>query len=78
MTSVIIVVSMVLVALGWIGYGIWRWREIKMEKEQPELEEQKRKEGQTEHLKQVKESFDDYIKKMEKFEKKTYKREELQ
>ncbi len=77
MTKVIILVSMSVMALGWIGYGIWRWREMHIEKHQPELKKQKISTEKTEHLKKVKSSFDDYIKKMEKFEKKTYTKDEL-
>jgi plastocyanin domain-containing protein len=58
------------IAIGWIGYGVWWYLEYKREKSRPK--------PTTEHLKQVRSSFDEYIKKMEKFEKKVYKREELE
>ena len=71
--NTVILILLGLMALAWIGYGIWRWREIQAEKNQPKVKQTE----QSEHLKKVKGSFDDYIKKMEKFEKKTYTKEEL-
>ena len=32
----IMIAGAVLVAIGWIAYGIWDWRERKLEKEQAE------------------------------------------
>ena len=58
------------IVIGWIGYGVWWYLEFKREKDRPK--------PTTEHLKKVRSSFDDYIEKMEKFEKKVYKREELE
>jgi hypothetical protein len=70
-----LIVGSAIVALGWIAYGIWRLKEHIDEKKNPELKEEKE---MTEHLKEVKSGFDDYIEKMKGFEKKTYKREDLQ
>ncbi len=69
MFKVIIITAAVIVALGWIAYGIWNVME--------NIKEKKRPKPTTEHLQGVKKSFEDYLKKVEKFEKKTYKRDEL-
>ena len=59
-----------LVAIGWGAYGIWWYLEYRREKNRPK--------ATTEHLQGVKKSFEDYMKRMEGFEKKVYKREELE
>jgi hypothetical protein len=61
------IIAAVIVAIVWIAYGIWRLID--------HFQEKKRPKPTTKHLREVKGSFDDYIKKMEKYEKPTYKRE---
>ena len=74
MFKIVMITSMALVALGWIGYGMWRLRENHIEKNRPE-----EKAGETtEHLTKVKDSFEDYTKRLANFERKNYKREELE
>jgi len=69
-----LIVGFAIVALGWIAYGIWRLKEHIDEKKNPELKD----EETTEHLKEVKSGFEDYMEKMKDFEKKTYDRKDLQ
>lgn len=72
---IFLIVGFTIVALGWIAYGIWRLKEHIEEKKNPELKDEKET---TEHLKQVKSGFEDYMEKMKEFEKKTYDRKDLQ
>jgi predicted negative regulator of RcsB-dependent stress response len=64
----IIIAGTVLVAIGWIAYGIWEWRERKLEKEQPKV--------RSERYQQASSSVADYAKKLAEFKKPTYKRED--
>jgi hypothetical protein len=64
-----IIAVAIILALGWIAYGIWTVME--------NIKEKKRPRPTTKHLEEVKKSFDDYLKKVKKFEKKTYERDEL-
>ena len=64
----IIIAGAVLVALGWIVYGIWEWREHKLEKERPKV--------RSERYQQASSSVEDYAKKLAEFKKPTYKRED--
>ena len=63
MYKIVVIVGFSLVALGWIGYGIWNYLENKREKENPTPK------PTTEHLNKVRQSFDDYMEKMKNFEK---------
>jgi len=67
MFKIVMIIAVVVLALGWIAYGIWSYRE--------RIEEKKRPKPTTEHLEKVKDSFDEYAKKMENYKKPTYKRE---
>ncbi len=69
MFKVMIIAAAIILALGWIAYGIWTVME--------NIKEKKRPRPTTRHLEEVKKSFDDYLKKVKKFEKKTYERDEL-
>ena len=51
-----------LIVLGWIAYGIYNYLEDKKEKNAPKKRSQ--------HFNKVKNSFDEYAKKMANFEKK--------
>ncbi len=74
MFKIVMIIAIILLAMGWIAYGIWRYRENYIEKNRPKS----RAKPTTEHLEKVKESFDEYTKKLEGFKKKTYKREDLE
>lgn len=67
MYKIVMITSAVIVGIGWIAYGFWRIAE--------HFQERKRPKPTTKHLQHVKKSFDEYIKKVEKYEKPTYKRE---
>lgn len=67
MFKIIWITAAVILAIGWIVYGVWRIIDYFREKKKPK--------PTTKHLQQVKKSFDDYIEKMKKYEKPTYKRE---
>jgi hypothetical protein len=56
------------VALGWIGYGIWEWRQRKLEKQRPRV--------RSERYQQATNSVAEYAKKLAEFKKPTYKRED--
>jgi heme/copper-type cytochrome/quinol oxidase subunit 2 len=59
-----VIIGVVIVAAGWAAYGIWRYKEYKEEKKEPEKK--------TEHLDKVKRSFEEYTKKMKEYELKPY------
>ncbi|MBN2019030.1 MAG: hypothetical protein JW749_02260 [Sedimentisphaerales bacterium] len=65
---VIIICSAVAVVIGWIAYGIWQWRENKLEKERPKV--------RSERYQQATNSVAEYAKKLAEFKKPTYKRED--
>lgn len=62
-----VIVGAIIVAGGWIAYGIWRYKTYLREKNEPERK--------TEHLEKVKRSFEEYTKKMKEYELKPYERE---
>jgi hypothetical protein len=64
----LMIAAVVLVALGWIAYGIYEYRERKLEKERPK--------ERSERYKQATNSMTDYAKKLAEFKKPTYKRDE--
>ena len=63
----ILIPAAIIVAIGWIAYGIWRIKIYLDEKNKPK--------GKTEHLQKVEKSFDDYAKKMREYKRKPYERE---
>ena len=67
MFKIIIITAVVMLAIAWIAYGIWRYRIYLSEKDQPK--------PTTEHLEKVKKSFEEYTKKLKDYKRKTYKRE---
>jgi hypothetical protein len=67
MYKIVMITSAIIVGMGWIAYGVWRIID--------HFQEKKRPKPTTRHLQEVKRSFDDYIRKMEKYKKPTYKRE---
>jgi len=76
MFKILMITAVIILALGWSAYGIWVLRERRKEKNLSDVEIQAKK--STEHLNEVRKSFDEYTKNLEKFKRKTYKREELQ
>lgn len=56
----IMIGAAVLVVLGWIGYGIWDWRERKLEKQRPR--------ERSERYKQATSSVVDWAKKMAEYQ----------
>ena len=67
MYKTVMIIAVAVLAVGWIGYAIWRMRENRLEKKSPKARSQ--------HLRDSQRSMDDYAKKMAKFgEKKPYKR----
>ena len=70
----IVIIFVIGVAAGWIGFGVYKLVVHYKAKNQPE----EKPEETTEHLKKVKDSFEDYTRKLASFKRKTYKREDLQ
>ncbi len=64
------IISVSVLAIAWAAYWFWNYRQDQLDK--------KHGKAKTKHLKDVDKSFSDYINKVEKFEKKTYKKDELQ
>ena len=65
-TYKILLAAIIVVIVGWIGYGIWWYRVLQEEKKQPNKK--------TEHLEKVKKSFEDYTKKMAEYKLKPYEK----
>jgi uncharacterized membrane-anchored protein YhcB (DUF1043 family) len=63
-----IIIGLILVALGWVAYGIWWYKVQREEKKQPNKK--------TEHLDKVKKSFEEYARKMGEYKLKPYERKE--
>jgi len=61
MFKTVMIILVVANVLGWIAYGIWQRRQ--------RIEQQKNPQQKTEHLKQVRKSFEDYARKLKEFEK---------
>jgi hypothetical protein len=64
----LIITGAVVVGLGWIAYGIYEYRERKLEKQRPK--------ERSERYKQATSSVADYAKKLAEFKKPTYKRDD--
>lgn len=63
---IILIAGAILVALGWVAYGIWQYKIYQEEKKEPNKK--------TEHLEKVKKSFEDYTKKIAEYKLKPYER----
>ena len=63
---IFMIVGLVLVAVGWIIYGIWNYKMQQQEKSQPK--------PQSERLKKTQTEISDWAKQMAAFKKPTYKR----
>ena len=64
----LIIASAIVVAVAWAVYGIWEYRQNKLEKEQPR--------ERSDRYQQATGSVADYAKKLAEFKKPTYKRED--
>lgn len=67
MFKVIMITVIVMLAIAWIVYGIWRYRTNLAEKDKPK--------PTTEHLEKTRKSFEEYTKKLENYERKPYERQ---
>jgi hypothetical protein len=67
MFKIFMITAMIILAIGWAAYGVWRIITYFTEKNKPK--------PTTEHLQKVRKSFDEYAKKLQSYERKTYKRE---
>ncbi|MFA5240064.1 MAG: hypothetical protein WC476_10220 [Phycisphaerae bacterium] len=71
LTYTLLLIAAIVVALGWVGYGIWYYKMQQEEKKQP-IDTKK-----TEHLNQVKKSFEEYAKKMGEYKLKAYDKKDI-
>jgi heme/copper-type cytochrome/quinol oxidase subunit 2 len=67
MYKIVMITLSTIMVIAWIVYGIYRLVVYFRDKNKPERT--------TEHLRQVRGSFDEYMKKLEKYEKKPYDRQ---
>ena len=67
MFKIVIIVAIVILAMGWIAYGIWRFRTHLSEKDKPR--------PTTERLQEARKSFEEYTKKMANYKRKPYERQ---
>lgn len=68
MLRIVWIAAAIILATGWIIYGVWRIIDYFQEKKRPK--------PTTKHLQKVKKSFEEYAKKMQNYERPTYKRDE--
>jgi predicted negative regulator of RcsB-dependent stress response len=68
LTYKILIAGAIIIALGWIAYGIWWYKVLQEEKKEPEKK--------TEHLDKVKKSFEEYTKKIAEYKLKPYERKD--
>ena len=67
MFKIFMIIAIMILAIGWSAYGVWRAVIHFTEKNKPK--------PTTEHLQKVRKSFDEYAKKLESYKRKTYNRE---
>jgi hypothetical protein len=67
MFKTVMIILVAINVLGWIAYGIWQRRQ--------RIEQQKHPQKKTEHLDEVRKSFEDYAKKLKEFEKPPHKKQ---
>jgi len=66
----LIIIGAIIVAIGWIAYGIWWYRNYHIERNQPK--------PRSERLVQSRKSFEEYMLKMKEFEEKKAEERERQ
>jgi hypothetical protein len=64
----LLIIGSAIVGLGWIAYGIYEYRERKLEKQRPK--------ERSERYRQATNSMTEYAKKLAEFKKTTYKRDD--
>jgi len=64
MFKIVMTISIIIVVIGWVAYGTWRVVSG--------FSRDKKPKRTTKHLQQRKEVFDNYIKKLQNYEKKPY------
>jgi len=64
MFKVLMIIAVIIVIIGWIGYGAWAFVTYRREKDKPQKK--------TEHLEKIRESFDDYTRKLQDYKRKPY------
>jgi heme/copper-type cytochrome/quinol oxidase subunit 2 len=67
MFKIVMIIALAILAMAWVAYGVWRYRE--------NLREKRGEKPTTEHLEKIKNSFEEYAKKLKNYERKPYKRE---
>lgn len=68
MFKTVMTIAFIVLALGWTAYGIWEYMERVKEKKEPKRT--------TEHLENVKKSFQEYTKRIGDYKLKPYERKE--
>ena len=66
MFKIVMIIAIVIMAIAWMAYGIWRHRE--------NLREKRGEKPTTEHLEKIRKSFEEYTDKLKDFKKKPYER----
>ncbi len=69
MFKIIMIIAFAVLAICWIAYAIWAWRERKLEQQRPRERSQR--------YQQATSSVAEYAKKLAEFKKPTYKREDV-
>ena len=67
MFKIVMIAAVVILAVGWIAYGVWRIRTYRSEKDKPK--------PTTEHLQEKKKTFEEYTKKLADYKRKPYERQ---
>ena len=66
MFKIVMIIAVIIMAIAWIAYGVWRYRMY--------LSEKGGVKPTTEHLEKIRNSFEEYTKKLKNFRRKPYKR----
>ena len=66
MFKIVMIVAVIIMAIAWIAYGVWRYR--------MHLSEKDGAKPTTEHLEKIRNSFEEYTKKLKNFKRKPYER----
>ena len=67
MFKIVMIIAIIILALGWIAYGIWT---LKIR-----AEEKNKSKSTSKHLQQARDSVSDYAEKLKDFKKPTFKRQ---
>ena len=66
MFKIVMIIAVIIMAIAWIAYGVWRYRMY--------LSEKGGAKPTTEHLEKIRNSFEEYAKKLKNYKRKPYKR----